>query len=115
MTGSKKRVEARTAELTETVQTLRFTQFSVDRSSDRAFLVDERRPVFYVNDAACDYWGTHRMNCDHVGTGYQSHMHPRKSLPPIGVRCWRMERIPSKPAIGPGTAAFFRWKSTAIC
>jgi PAS domain S-box-containing protein len=52
-----KRVEERTAELAETVQALRFTQFAVDRSSDQAFWLTSDGRFFYVNDAACDSLG----------------------------------------------------------
>jgi PAS domain S-box-containing protein len=55
-----KRVEERTAELAETVQKLRFTQFAVDRSSDQAFWLTSDGRIFYVNDAACDSLGYSR-------------------------------------------------------
>ena len=54
------RVEERTAELAETVQKLRFTQFAVDRSSDQAFWLTSDGRIFYVNDAACDSLGYSR-------------------------------------------------------
>jgi len=52
-----RRVEARTAELTETLQALRFTQFAVDRSVDQAFWMTNDGHFFYVNDAACTSLG----------------------------------------------------------
>jgi PAS domain S-box-containing protein len=55
--GLEKRVAERTAELTETVQALRFTQFAVDRSTDQAFWLTSDGRFFYVNDAACDSLG----------------------------------------------------------
>jgi len=55
-----RRVEARTAELAETVQTLRFTQFAIDRAADQAFWMTADGRFFYVNDAACRSLGYSR-------------------------------------------------------
>jgi len=55
--GLKKRVDERTGELAETVQTLRFTQFAVDRSTGQAFWMTKDGHFFYVNDAACHALG----------------------------------------------------------
>ncbi len=55
-----KRVEERTAELAETVQALRFTQFAIDRTQDQAFWLTEDGRFFYVNDAACRSLGYSR-------------------------------------------------------
>jgi PAS domain S-box-containing protein len=52
-----RRVEERTAELAETVQALRFTQFAIDRAAAQAFWMTEEGRFFYVNDAACDSLG----------------------------------------------------------
>jgi PAS domain S-box-containing protein len=52
-----KRVDERTRELAETVQTLRFTQFAVDRCSDQAFWLTSDGRFLYVNDAACHSLG----------------------------------------------------------
>jgi PAS domain S-box-containing protein len=48
-----KRVLERTAELAETAEALRFTQFAIDRTMDQAFWMTEDGQLFYVNDAAC--------------------------------------------------------------
>ncbi|RQW89831.1 MAG: PAS domain S-box protein [Geobacter sp.] len=55
--GLEVRVVERTRELAETVQALRFTQFTVDRSVDQAFWMTHDGHFFYVNDAACQALG----------------------------------------------------------
>lgn len=51
------RVTERTRELAETVQTLRLTQFAVDRSVDQAFWITKDGQFFYVNHTACQALG----------------------------------------------------------
>jgi len=55
--GLEKRVEERTRELAETLQTLRLAQFAIDRSVDQAFWMTHDGHFFYVNDAACNSLG----------------------------------------------------------
>jgi len=47
------RVTERTAELAASMETLRFTQFAVDKSADQAFWMKEDGRFFYVNRSAC--------------------------------------------------------------
>ncbi len=54
------RVEARTAELRQAHERLRFTQFSVDHVAEAIFWLDANARFFYVNDAACQLLGYSR-------------------------------------------------------
>lgn len=49
----RRQVRIRTAELREREESLRFTQYAIDRTVDQAFWMTEGGRIFYVNDAAC--------------------------------------------------------------
>jgi PAS domain S-box-containing protein len=56
----RREVRKRTAELREKDESLRFTQFAVDKTIDQAFWMTEDGRIFYVNDAACRALGYER-------------------------------------------------------